>query len=198
MFLVLRRADSVTWNPHKMLTAPQQCSTFLTKHERVLTESNSSCAQYLFQKDKFYDTTYDTGDKHIQCGRRADVFKFWFMWKAKVCSTLPIKKPFGYRIGISIQKNRFTSRNNNSNATILIYLLLFAAQGTDGLEAHVDENFNNAKYFTEMIRNRAGFKLVLEEPEYTNITFWYIPPSLRGCQNEPDFKNKLHKVCLIL
>lgn len=78
------RADSVTWNPHKMLTAPQQCSTFLTRHERVLTDSNSSCAQYLFQKDKFYDTTYDTGDKHIQCGRRADVFKFWFMWKAKV------------------------------------------------------------------------------------------------------------------
>jgi len=68
-------------------------------------------------------------------------------------------------------------------------------QGTDGLEAHVDENFDNAKYFTEMIRNRAGFKLVLEEPEYTNITFWYIPPSLRGRQNEPDFKNKLHKVC---
>ncbi|XP_027848865.2 cysteine sulfinic acid decarboxylase [Aphis gossypii] len=143
------RADSVTWNPHKMLTAPQQCSTFLTKHKNVLTESNSSCAQYLFQKDKFYDTTYDTGDKHIQCGRRADVFKFWFMWKAK---------------------------------------------GTDGLEAHVDENFDNAKYFTEMIRNRPGFKLVLEEPEYTNITFWYIPPSLRGRQNEPDFKNKLHKV----
>lgn len=78
------RADSVTWNPHKMLTAPQQCSTFLTKHEHVLTDSNSSCAEYLFQKDKFYDTTYDTGDKHIQCGRRADVFKFWFMWKAKV------------------------------------------------------------------------------------------------------------------
>lgn len=75
-----------------MLTAPQQCSTFLTKHEHVLTESNSSCAEYLFQKDKFYDTTYDTGDKHIQCGRRADVFKFWFMWKAKVCPGVKLTK----------------------------------------------------------------------------------------------------------
>lgn len=37
----------------------------------------------MFQKDKFYDTKYDTGDKHIQCGRRADVLKFWFMWRAK-------------------------------------------------------------------------------------------------------------------
>lgn len=67
-------------------------------------------------------------------------------------------------------------------------------QGTDGLEAHVNENFDNAEYFTEKIRNRPGFELVLDEPEYTNITFWYIPPSLRGRQNDPDFKNKLHKV----
>ncbi|XP_030753463.1 cysteine sulfinic acid decarboxylase [Sitophilus oryzae] len=79
----IERADSVTWNPHKLLTAPQQCSTFLVKHEKVLSEAHSANAAYLFQKDKFYDTKYDTGDKHIQCGRRADVLKFWYMWKAK-------------------------------------------------------------------------------------------------------------------
>ncbi|XP_044748286.1 cysteine sulfinic acid decarboxylase [Coccinella septempunctata] len=79
----IERADSVTWNPHKLLTAPQQCSTFLLKHEGLLAEVHGTGAAYLFQKDKFYDTKYDTGDKHIQCGRRADVLKFWFMWKAK-------------------------------------------------------------------------------------------------------------------
>ncbi|XP_060534791.1 cysteine sulfinic acid decarboxylase [Cylas formicarius] len=79
----IERADSVTWNPHKLLTAPQQCSTLLVRHEKILTEAHSASASYLFQKDKFYDTKYDTGDKHIQCGRRADVLKFWFMWKAK-------------------------------------------------------------------------------------------------------------------
>jgi len=78
------RADSVTWNPHKLLTAPQQCSTFLLQHEGMLSACHSARAGYLFQKDKFYNTQYDTGDKHIQCGRRADVLKFWFMWKAKV------------------------------------------------------------------------------------------------------------------
>ncbi|XP_022129071.2 cysteine sulfinic acid decarboxylase [Pieris rapae] len=76
-------ADSVTWNPHKLLAAPQQCSAFLIRHKNLLAQGHSSNAQYLFQKDKFYDTSYDTGDKHIQCGRRADVLKFWFMWKAK-------------------------------------------------------------------------------------------------------------------
>jgi sulfinoalanine decarboxylase len=74
----------VTWNPHKLLAAPQQCSVFLTKHKGVLSECHSAAASYLFQTDKFYDTSLDTGDKHVQCGRRADVLKFWLMWKAKV------------------------------------------------------------------------------------------------------------------
>lgn len=26
-------ADSITWNPHKLLAAPQQCSTLLLRHE---------------------------------------------------------------------------------------------------------------------------------------------------------------------
>ena len=83
--LLYFRADSVTWNPHKLLCAPQQCSAFLLKDEKITSEAHATYASYLFQTDKFYDASYyDTGDKHIQCGRRADVFKFWLMWKAKV------------------------------------------------------------------------------------------------------------------
>ena len=41
-------------------------------------------AEYLFQTDKPYDVSYDTGDKSIQCGRHVDAFKLWLMWKAKV------------------------------------------------------------------------------------------------------------------
>ncbi|KAK8393026.1 hypothetical protein O3P69_013218 [Scylla paramamosain] len=84
----IHRADSVTWNPHKLLVAPQQCSVFLTRHPGLLKACNSASAAYLFQKDKFYNTSYDTGDQHLQCGRRADVLKFWAMWKAKGTSGL--------------------------------------------------------------------------------------------------------------
>uniref|UniRef100_A0A8C7ZS88 Glutamate decarboxylase 1 n=1 Tax=Oryzias sinensis TaxID=183150 RepID=A0A8C7ZS88_9TELE len=49
----------------------------------LLQGCNSMCAGYLFQPDKQYDVTYDTGDKAIQCGRHVDIFKFWLMWKAK-------------------------------------------------------------------------------------------------------------------
>jgi glutamate decarboxylase len=48
-----------------------------------LEACNSLKANYLFQQDKHYDITYDTGDKAIQCGRHNDVFKLWLMWRAK-------------------------------------------------------------------------------------------------------------------
>ncbi|KAA0185609.1 hypothetical protein HAZT_HAZT009493 [Hyalella azteca] len=38
-------------------------------------------ATYLFQQDKFYDVSYDTGDKSIQCGRKGDALKLWLMFK---------------------------------------------------------------------------------------------------------------------
>lgn len=140
----------MTWNPHKLLSSAQQCSTFLTKHKGVLGECHSSNATYLFQKDKFYDTKYDTGDKHIQCGRRADVLKFWFMWKAK---------------------------------------------GTNGLEEHIDKVFETAEYFTEQLRKSQDFKLVLENPQCTNISFWYFPPSFANIHNGTMvYKNKLHSI----
>ena len=41
-------------------------------------------ADYLFQRDKHYDVSYDTGDKVIQCGRHNDIFKFWLQWRARV------------------------------------------------------------------------------------------------------------------
>nr|CAD7261396.1 unnamed protein product [Timema shepardi] len=77
------RSDSVSWNPHKMLGAPLQCSAFLIKEKGLLHQCNSASATYLFQQDKFYDISYDTGDKSIQCGRKVDAFKLWLMWKAR-------------------------------------------------------------------------------------------------------------------
>uniref|UniRef100_A0A8C8K8R4 Glutamate decarboxylase 1 n=1 Tax=Oncorhynchus tshawytscha TaxID=74940 RepID=A0A8C8K8R4_ONCTS len=82
----VERANSVTWNPHKMMGVPLQCSAILVRERGVLSGCNSMCAGYLFQPDKQYDVSYDTGDKAIQCGRHVDIFKFWLMWKAKVCA----------------------------------------------------------------------------------------------------------------
>lgn len=75
------RADSITWDAHKMLGAPQQCAFLLLKSAAGLCgDCNGLKAKYLFQPDKPY-AELDTGDKHIQCGRRNDCLKFWLAWQ---------------------------------------------------------------------------------------------------------------------
>lgn len=79
----VHESDSIAINPHKLLGVPQQCSILLVRNGSIIKKCHEREAQYLFQKDKFYDTLYDCGDKYFQCGRKCDVFKFWMMWKAK-------------------------------------------------------------------------------------------------------------------
>jgi glutamate decarboxylase len=57
---------------------------YFNRFQGILQAANCTKASYLFQQDKVYDTTWDTGDKSIQCGRHNDIFKFWLMWRAKV------------------------------------------------------------------------------------------------------------------
>jgi len=80
-------SDSFAWNPHKMLGAPLQASILVYNddegNKQLLSQANCASASYLFQQDKFYDVSYDTGDKSVQCGRKTDAFKIWFMLKAR-------------------------------------------------------------------------------------------------------------------
>lgn len=75
------RADSFCWNPHKVLGAPLQCASFISKHPGLLKAANGTNAAYLFQPDKEF-TQMDQGDKTFQCGRKVDALKLWLMWKA--------------------------------------------------------------------------------------------------------------------
>ncbi|KAA0704948.1 Glutamate decarboxylase 2 [Triplophysa tibetana] len=79
----VERANSMTWNPHKMMAVPLQCSALLVREEGLMQSCNQMQACYLFQQDKHYDLSYDTGDKALQCGRHVDIFKLWLMWRAK-------------------------------------------------------------------------------------------------------------------
>ncbi|XP_039561662.1 cysteine sulfinic acid decarboxylase isoform X2 [Passer montanus] len=142
-------ADSVTWNPHKLLMVGLQCSAFLLRDSSgLLQRCHGVGASYLFQRDKFYDVSLDTGDKSPQCGRRADGLKLWILWKAV---------------------------------------------GTKGLAQRVERAFGATRYLLEQVKRREGFQLVME-PEFINLCFWFIPPSLRGQESSPEFWDKLGKV----
>ncbi len=112
----------------------------------LLHQTNCASATYLFQQDKFYDVTYDTGDKSMQCGRKTEGFKAWFMLKAR---------------------------------------------GEDYLERLVDNTFAAAEYLIERIGATDGFRMAFDGFGFdggahcTNVCFEYVPPSLRG-KNEED------------
>ncbi|XP_078613588.1 cysteine sulfinic acid decarboxylase-like isoform X1 [Branchiostoma floridae x Branchiostoma japonicum] len=150
----VERADSLLWNPHKMLSLPLQCSVFVTREQGLLKAAHASGATYLFQKDKIsYDASYDVGDKSIQCGRKTDPMKFWLSWKA---------------------------------------------HGTRGFEQHVDYVFELAQYLYDKLISRTDFKMVLPGPNCTNVCFWYIPPSLQGMAEGPEFTKKLDQVAPVI
>lgn len=75
----LDQVDSFSYNGHKMLNTPTNCSIILTKHKEALYNSFSTEASYLFQKDT---DEFNFGKTSMQCGRRNDALKLWTLWKA--------------------------------------------------------------------------------------------------------------------
>ncbi|KAL9183349.1 hypothetical protein ACHAXT_005136 [Thalassiosira profunda] len=76
----IRHADSFTFNPHKMLGAPQQTTAFIVRHRNALRNANAAGARYLFDPRK-NGAAYDLGDLSYTCGRRTDAVKLWALWK---------------------------------------------------------------------------------------------------------------------
>lgn len=74
----VERADSMTWNPHKMMGVPLVCSAFLTRSSGLLRKHLDEAAGYLFQGD---EEELDPGHRSLQCGRRNDALKLWAAWK---------------------------------------------------------------------------------------------------------------------
>ncbi|XP_060268526.1 cysteine sulfinic acid decarboxylase isoform X2 [Ovis aries] len=75
--------------------------------------------------------------------------------------------------------------------------LMWKAQGGQGLQRRVDQAFALARYLVEELKKREGFELVME-PEFVNVCFWFVPPSLRGKKESPDYSERLSKVAPIL
>jgi len=76
----VERADSVTWNPHKMMGMPLLCSATLMREKGRLAATNRMDADYLFHGAE--GNSIDLGDMSLQCGRRVDALKLWFSWQA--------------------------------------------------------------------------------------------------------------------
>ena len=76
----IEKADSMTFDAHKLFGAAMTSSFFLTNHKEILLAANDvSGADYLFHNT---DDALDRGRYSWQCGRGADAFSFWTIWKS--------------------------------------------------------------------------------------------------------------------
>lgn len=77
----IERADSVTWDTHKMLGTGLVSSFILTPHlGSLLASQRGGGNNYLFHDGQ--ENTVDLGPMSLQCGRRVDALKVWLTWRA--------------------------------------------------------------------------------------------------------------------
>ncbi|CAG7786760.1 unnamed protein product [Allacma fusca] len=79
------RSDSFTFNGHKMLCAAGYTTTWVSRHVKSVENfAPPPSTQYFRLNPSLYnEKVYDFGETHALTNRRPDVFKMWFLWKAK-------------------------------------------------------------------------------------------------------------------
>ena len=80
LFNGLEKADSFTWNPHKLMNVPLIASVLLLKDKnRLLKNLTDLNTDYIYHDNEVQQ--YNLGEQSIQCGRRVDALKVWLAWR---------------------------------------------------------------------------------------------------------------------
>lgn len=72
----IERAQSIAWDPHKMMLLPVSAGVLLVRDERTLDRAFAQQAPYLFHRSAG-STGLDQGVRSFLCSRRADAVKVW-------------------------------------------------------------------------------------------------------------------------
>eukprot|EP00494_Astrolonche_serrata_P003480 UN03486 len=72
-----RFTNSFTWNAHKLMGVPLQCTMLLVNKRGYLNSACATSSSYLFHDDN----PLNHGERTLQCGRKGDAFKLWLFWK---------------------------------------------------------------------------------------------------------------------
>lgn len=76
----LERADSLTWDAHKMLFVPALCAFLFYKNQRHSYEAFKQSAPYLFDPSAPGLAEFDSGLRTVECTKRAAAFGLWGVW----------------------------------------------------------------------------------------------------------------------
>jgi L-2,4-diaminobutyrate decarboxylase len=73
----IERADSIAWDPHKMMWMPMSTGAVLVRDGRHLNAAFRQKAPYLFHARPGEERSWDAGRMTLQCSRRFDALKLW-------------------------------------------------------------------------------------------------------------------------
>ena len=76
----IERADSVTWDAHKMLFVPALCAFVLYRDRAHAFTAFQQDAPYLFDPSAPGLAAYDSGLRTIECTKRAAAYGLWGVW----------------------------------------------------------------------------------------------------------------------
>jgi L-2,4-diaminobutyrate decarboxylase len=76
----IERADSLTWDAHKMLFVPALCAFLFFKQKRHSFEAFKQNAPYLFDPSAPGMAEFDSGLRTVECTKRAAALGLWGVW----------------------------------------------------------------------------------------------------------------------
>lgn len=76
----IEKADSITWDAHKMMFIPGTCSMLFYKNKHRSKLAFRQNASYVFEKEEDQYTKYDGAKKNIECTKRPMIMNLWGIW----------------------------------------------------------------------------------------------------------------------
>ncbi len=76
----IAKADSLSWDAHKLLFVPSPCSLLFYKDKRKAHHAFHQHASYVFPKEQDSLMEYDNGDKNFECTKRPMIMNLWTAW----------------------------------------------------------------------------------------------------------------------
>jgi L-2,4-diaminobutyrate decarboxylase len=88
----IERADSLTWDAHKLMFVPAVCTMLFYKNKDKAHGAFRQEASYVFEKRADIYAEYDGAEKNFECTKRPMIMTLWVMW------ALYGKAPFANKI----------------------------------------------------------------------------------------------------
>ncbi|MCK4763584.1 MAG: diaminobutyrate decarboxylase [Candidatus Aminicenantes bacterium] len=76
----IEKADSFSWNAHKMMFVPALCTLLFYKNKEKSYGAFRQDASYVFEKDPDVYTEFDSAEKNFECTKRPLIMNLWVLW----------------------------------------------------------------------------------------------------------------------